>query len=107
MRIEASKDGIRFVARGDIGDGSITIKPSENLDDKDASVRVNVSEPAALTFNLKYLVDICKGGALSKTVSLHMSSVLPIEIEYKLPNGYLKYYLAPKIENADDDEDDE
>lgn len=99
VKIEATKDGVRFIAEGDIGNGAINIKPYSDLEKKENSIILNVSEPVSMGFNLQYLNNICKGGALSQTVTLQLCDELPIEIEYKLPNGHLRYYLAPKIDN--------
>lgn len=104
IKIEATKDGVRFSCTGDIGDGSIHIKPYNDMEaseNKDESVKMNISEPVVSNFNGQYLLNICKSAVLSNTVTLRMSPEVPVEIEYKLPKGHLKYFLAPKL---DDDE---
>uniref|UniRef100_A0A060T0G1 DNA sliding clamp PCNA n=1 Tax=Blastobotrys adeninivorans TaxID=409370 RepID=A0A060T0G1_BLAAD len=104
IKIEASKDGVRFSAEGDIGDGAVNLKPYNDLENKENNVEVNVNEQVTATFNAKYLSDICRGGNFAPQVTLSLTDVLPMEIEYKLPNGHLKYYLAPQMNDGDADE---
>ncbi|CAN6669791.1 proliferating cell nuclear antigen [Trichomonascus vanleenenianus] len=99
IKIEANKEGVRFSCEGDFGDGSINLKPFTDADSEVNSTTIQVSEPVTNTLNGKYLIDICKAGSLSTQVTLRMVPDKPVEIEYKLPNGYLRYYLAPKIED--------
>lgn len=62
------------------------------------NVEINLSEPVALTFSLKYLVNFCKASGLSKQVKLCLSNEVPLLVEYPLSNGsYLRFYLAPKV----------
>lgn len=66
-------------------------KPSEN-------VEIDLTEPVALTFSLKYLTNFCKASGLSETVKLCLSSEVPLLVEYGLSsNSYLRFYLAPKV----------
>ncbi|CDO52064.1 hypothetical protein DV451_002594 [Geotrichum candidum] len=102
VTIEVTKDGVRFSAEGDIGAGSIHLKPKTDLSDDTKSVKVQVEEPVKLSFNLKYLLFTCKSGSLSNVVTLHMSPDVPIVIKYQIPAGYVQFFLAPKIE--DDEE---
>lgn len=99
VSIEVTKDGVRFTAEGDIGAGSIHLKPTTNLEDESKSVTISVKEPVKLSFNLKYLLFTCKSGSLAQVVNLHMTPDIPILIKYKLPAGYVQFFLAPKIEN--------
>lgn len=64
---------------------------------------VEMQEPVSLTFALRYLNSFCKATNLSTTVTLSMSKELPVVVEYKILDvGYIRYYLAPKIEDDDD-----
>lgn len=57
-----------------------------------------MSEPVALTFSLKYLVNFCKASGLSDRVKLCLSDEVPLLVEYALSNNsYLRFYLAPKV----------
>jgi len=97
VSIEATKEGIKFSCAGDIGSGSVTLRPNANVDKPQLSTTIDLSEPVALTFSLKYLVNFCKATGLSDTVSLSLSNEIPLLIEYKMEAGFVRFYLAPKI----------
>ncbi|ERF72206.1 hypothetical protein EPUS_02093 [Endocarpon pusillum Z07020] len=98
VSIEASKDGVRFSCQGDIGSGSVTVRQHSNVEKPDHDVSIQLSEPVALTFSLKYLVNFCKASGLSAKVKLCLSQEVPLLVEYPLAgNSYLRFYLAPKI----------
>lgn len=97
VAIEATKEGIKFSCQGDIGNGSVTLRSSNNIDHPEFSTTIELSEPVALTFSLKYLVNFCKATSLSETVTLSLSNEIPLMIEYKMQSGYVRFYLAPKI----------
>lgn len=65
---------------------------------------IELSEPVSLTFALRYLNSFAKAAALASTVKISMTKDLPIVVEYTIGDdmGHLKFYLAPKI---DDDEE--
>lgn len=43
-----------------------------------------------------------KASPLSNIVTISMSSDLPVVVEYKIADmGYIRYYLAPKIEEEE------
>ncbi|OJJ62386.1 hypothetical protein ASPSYDRAFT_145538, partial [Aspergillus sydowii CBS 593.65] len=95
--IEATKEGVKFSCSGDIGNGSVTIRQHTSVDKPDQNVSIVLSEPVALTFSLKYLVNFCKATNLSSTVSLSLSQEVPLLVEYGLGSGHLRFYLAPKV----------
>ncbi|KAE8345342.1 hypothetical protein BDV24DRAFT_148340 [Aspergillus arachidicola] len=95
--IEATKEGVKFSCQGDIGSGSVTIRQHTNVDKPEQNVSIALSEPVALTFSLKYLVNFCKATTLSSKVSLCLSQEVPLLVEYSLGSGHLRFYLAPKI----------
>jgi proliferating cell nuclear antigen len=64
----------------------------------DEAVEIDLTEPVALTFSLKYLVNFCKASGLSDRVKLCLSSEVPLLVEYGMQNNsYLRFYLAPKV----------
>lgn len=98
VAIEATKEGVKFSCTGDIGNGSVTLRSHTNVDKPDQNVDISLSEPVALTFSLKYLVNFCKASGLSGTVKLCLSNEVPLLVEYTLAsNSYLRFYLAPKV----------
>lgn len=103
MSIDASKDSVRFSASGEIGDGSINLKPTTNVSEEENSIEISAEEPVSLGFNLKYLTQTCKAGSLAPRVSLNMTADLPILVSYRLPAGHLNFYLAPKISDTEED----
>ncbi|KAI9640921.1 proliferating cell nuclear antigen [Ciborinia camelliae] len=97
VSIEASKDGVKFQCNGDIGNGSVTLRSHNNVEKPDLNVDIELTEPVALTFSLKYLVNFCKAAGLSKSVKLCLSNEVPLLVEYGLSgSSYLRFYLAPK-----------
>ena len=95
--IEANKEGVKFSCQGDIGNGSVTIRQHTNVDKPEQNVTIDLSEPVALTFSLKYLVNFCKATSLSSTVRLCLSQDVPLLVEYGLGSGHLRFFLAPKV----------
>jgi len=101
VSIEATKEGIKFSCAGDIGSGSVTLRQNNNVDKPELGTTIELQEPVALTFSLKYLVNFCKASGLSPTVTLSLSNEIPLLIEYKMEAGYVRFYLAPKIGEDD------
>ncbi|BDD54611.1 DNA polymerase delta processivity factor [Monascus purpureus] len=97
VTIEATKEGVKFSCQGDIGSGSVTVRPYTNVEKPERNVSVSLSEPVALTFSLKYLVNFCKATNLSDQVKICLSQEVPLLVEYGLGSGHLRFYLAPKI----------
>ncbi|KAG1449557.1 hypothetical protein G6F56_008608 [Rhizopus delemar] len=102
ITIECTKEGIKFSADGEIARGSVTVKASSSVDDEDESTTIELQQSVAMSFAVKYLVNFTKATPLSSRVSLNMSADVPLLIDYKLDNiGYVRYYLAPKIEDEE------
>ncbi len=100
VAIEATKEGVKFSCSGDIGNGAVTLRSHTNVEKPELNVDISLSEPVALTFSLKYLVNFCKASGLSSTVKLCLSNEVPLLVEYALAsNSYLRFYLAPKVRN--------
>ncbi|KAL9019726.1 MAG: hypothetical protein Q9185_002972 [Variospora sp. 1 TL-2023] len=97
VAIEATKEGVKFSCTGDIGNGAVTLRSYTNVENPEKNIEISLSEPVALTFSLKYLVNFCKASGLSGTVKLCLSNEVPLLVEYTLAsNSYLRFYLAPK-----------
>jgi len=99
--IAATKEGVKFSVNGHLGNGNISLRTSGDVDENEKdSISIEVQEPVQLTFALQYLNFFTKATALSDTVSLSMSKEVPLVVEYRIEDtGYLRYYLAPKIED--------
>jgi hypothetical protein len=98
VSIECTKEGVKFVCNGDIGSGSVQLRQHSDVEKPEKNVDINLTEPVALTFSLKYLVNFCKASGLSDQVKLSLSNEVPLLVEYALSNNsYLRFYLAPKV----------
>jgi len=108
VTISCAKDGVRFAANGDLGSGSVRLHQTASADKPEDAVSVKMSEPICLSFALKYLNHFAKATPLSAQVSLSLSADVPLVVEYNITDeddsdiGYIRYYLAPKIDEAED-----
>jgi len=100
--ISTTKEGVKFSVSGDIGSGEMTLRNTKDsaMDKSDSdSVLIELEEPVSQSFALRYLNMFTKSTPLSKTVTISMSPDVPLVIEYPIENlGYIRFYLAPKIE---------
>lgn len=105
--IACSKEGVKFSVDGDAGTGNITRRQNVDSDKKEHEhTIIDMEEPVALKFALQYLSSFAKATPLSPQVHLHMSPGVPLVVEYPIENmGGVRFYLAPKIEEADDDDE--
>lgn len=98
-----TKEGVKFSASGDLGTGNVKLAQTANVDKEDEAVVIEMQEAVTLTFALRYLNFFTKATPLSGQVSLSMSPDVPLVVEYKIGDmGYVRYYLAPKIEDGED-----
>merc|ERR1712007_174556 len=100
MQVKASKEGITFSVQGDAGGGNVMLKPREAEKPED-KVTLTVNEPVTATFALRYLVNFSKAAPLSGVVELGLGPDAPLLVRYdleKADNGFLQFYLAPKID---------
>jgi len=101
--ITCTKGGVSFTTKGDLGSGTIRLTQSSSVDKPDESVTIDLREAVNVTYAIKYLNHFTKATALSPTVTLSLSNDVPIVVEYKIEEiGYIRYYLAPKIEDEAD-----
>jgi len=105
VKITASKEGVKFQVSGDHGTGSIVCKSNPSVDDADEAVVVRCEDEVSLTFALRYLNFFAKATPLSGFVLLKMSPEVPLVTEYKIGEngslGYIRFYLAPKIDDEE------
>jgi len=103
--IDTSKDGIKFSTKGEIGGGSIVLKPKSSSD-KGESVSITATSSVSLTFALRYLNYFTKATSLSPWVRLQLSAGQPLEVMFTIMDdeskGSLKFYLAPKMDDEGD-----
>ncbi|EIE19859.1 proliferating cell nuclear antigen [Coccomyxa subellipsoidea C-169] len=100
--IAVTKDGVRFSTTGDIGSANVTVRSHSNVDKPEEQVVIDMQEPVALTFALRYLNSFAKATPLSNQVMISMSKELPVVVQYRIEDmGHISYYLAPKIEDEE------
>lgn len=65
-------------------------------------VDVQTDEPITLSFAIRFMNILAKGSTLSDRVTLKFAKDSPCMVEYGIDNvGYLRYYLAPKVDSAE------
>ncbi|CAG9798411.1 unnamed protein product [Chironomus riparius] len=102
VTVMCTKEGVRFSSSGDSGTANIKLSQTSSVDKEDEAVTIEMQEPVSLTFACQYLNSFTKATPLSAQVCLSMSPDVPLVVEYQIPDlGYIRYYLAPKIEDDD------
>ncbi|XP_020086167.1 proliferating cell nuclear antigen-like [Ananas comosus] len=102
--ISVTKEGVKFSAAGDIGTANIVCRQNKTVDKPEEATVIEMQEPVSLTFALRYMNSFTKATPLSETVAISLSSELPVVVEYKIAEmGYIRFYLAPKIEEDDEE----
>ncbi|RWW21282.1 hypothetical protein GW17_00014570, partial [Ensete ventricosum] len=97
--ISVTKEGVKFSTKGDIGSANIVCRQNTTVAKPEESTIIEIKDPVSLTFALRYLISFTKATPLSNTVTVSMSSDFPMVVEYKIADmGYIRYYLAPKID---------
>ncbi|KAJ7711259.1 proliferating cell nuclear antigen, N-terminal domain-containing protein [Mycena metata] len=67
-------------------------------DDEEKTVfDFSMNSHVSLTFSLKYLVNFAKSTSMTNKVELRLSNDVPLLVDYDFGQGYVRYYLAPKI----------
>lgn len=105
VTIDVKKGGVTFRSEGEIGKSEVHLEKGEAIGDSDESFDLQVNDPIELSFATQYLKKFTAAGPLARDVTVALSADVPMVIAYEVEGfGHLKYFLAPKI---DDDEDDE
>merc|ERR1712217_946216 len=101
MQVKATKEGITFSVQGDIGVDNVMLKPREAEKPEDKVV-LTVNQNVTATFALRYLVNFAKAAPLCGQVEIGLGPDAPLLVKYNLEtgdNGYMQFYLAPKIDD--------
>mmetsp|Transcript_39302 Transcript_39302/g.94514 ORF Transcript_39302/g.94514 Transcript_39302/m.94514 type:complete len:268 (-) Transcript_39302:131-934(-) len=107
VKLAADKEKVTLVVSGDGADITGTLKPG-------ADMELTCEEPVEASFALRYLAIFAKATPLCETVQISLKADMPLCVDYGLgaegselvdtqqPErhgaGYLRFYLAPKIE---------
>ena len=108
VTIDVAKQNASFTVEGDIGKGSFKIQQSDTADEDEDAVTITVEEPTKMTFPGTYLTTFAKAVPLSSKVVMGLHNDMPLAVEFTLPNedGYLRFFLVPKIEDVEDADDE-
>lgn len=103
VTIAVVKNSVTFKSTGDMGDGSITLLETTS-DKEEENVQIEMENPVALTFAIKYLNSFGKGAPLSPQVKLTLKNGSPLIVEYAIAEiGNIRYFLAPKVSDEDEE----
>jgi len=99
VTISATKNGVQFKCSGDIGNAEMLLKHNE-AGDSEKSIKIEMEEPIEQQFALRYLQQFSRAGVLANQVVLCFADEVPLQVYFGLDDlGFIKYYLAPKIED--------
>lgn len=107
VTISCVKDCVRFSITGDVGSGSVSLAQTQDVDKPDEGVSIKMLEPICLSFSLKYLIQFSKAAPLSPRMKLSLKPDAPLVVSYGIRSeddteiGYMRYYLAPKMDDAE------
>jgi len=100
LSIKVSKDQVKFSVFGELGNGTVALRNSTASGEEESETTIDCTEAVEQEFALRYLRDFTKATPLSKVVTLRLTPNAPLMVEYKIDElGYIRYYLAPKIED--------
>lgn len=123
VTISVTDGGVKFAVTGPTN-GSINVTQTSSVDD-DAATTININEDLSLNFAMRYMGYFTKATGLSTSVTLSLSNEVPLAVEYQIDDhvtasaavkaegdtkkakvapkkrqrGYIRYYLAPKIDD--------
>lgn len=105
VTVSCTKDGIRFACSGEIGTGSVNLRKTSAADVKEENeVTIELNEAVTQTYAMRFLILFAKGATLSKTVTLSICNGVPLVVEFKIGDcGHIRYFLAPKIDEENDE----
>ncbi|CAE6019947.1 unnamed protein product [Arabidopsis arenosa] len=86
--ISVTKEGVKFSTAGDIGTANIVLRQNTTVDKPEDAIVIEMNEPVSLSFALRYMNSFTKATPLSETVTISLSSELPVVVEYKLFSGF-------------------
>jgi proliferating cell nuclear antigen len=99
VRIEVEDKLAIFSFAGKAGAGKIKMKKN-NAEKSEDQIDIKCEEKVACSYGLQYLNSFAKASSLSNQVALYISSQFPLMIEYEIEQmGYVKFYLAPKMDD--------
>jgi len=101
LSISASKSGVVLSGKGDTVTNTVTYGNDQSADENDKDrIYIEVKDKVNLLFSIKYINHFAKASTLSDRVRISLCNDVPVVVEYGIEdNGYLRFYLAPKIDD--------
>ncbi len=93
VTFQATPDAFYIEARGDKGEVSIVAEKGQDI-----IADLDVKENARAMFPLGYLNDLVSSADSSTLVELNLKTDAPLKMSYKIEEGIVSYYVAPRIE---------
>lgn len=100
--IAVDEDKIRFSVHGDEGKSTVELAKNDSKKE-DEELIIDISSDISQQFSVKYLSSFTKGAGLTNRMELYISSDMPLVCEYAMMGISLKYYLAPKLNDSDEE----
>lgn len=98
-------NSVVFSGKGDSVTNIVTYTSGSTSADDDESeiVSIDVRKDIKVSYSIKFMNHFTKATSLCSRVRISVSNNVPMTVEYGIEdNGYLRFYLAPKIEESGD-----
>lgn len=95
--IYTDQENIYIDVSGDIGYGSFSI--NDIVHEIDYKNEENKNK-----YSLSYLLKICKSSKISENIIINLNKNLPLKVTFNHEYANITYYLAPKVDDDDNDE---
>lgn len=105
MTIKVEERSVSFSADGEECEGEVTMHHTEDADSKH-TVSISTHNPITVTCSGKCLSMFAKACPIADTVTITLADDSPISLNFVFADdrGSLRYFLAPKVEVADEEE---
>lgn len=106
VKITVEKSHVSFSLAGQPITTNFNYSNFESAGKDGSQVSIECSEKIELSFALRYLNLFTKAAPLSENVKLCLSNERPLLVQFDLEDesGDIKYYLAPKVDDNEDEE---
>lgn len=98
ITISATGSGVTLSTSGEMGVASIALEIDDNI---------VVTNDVGIRVALRYMNSFSKASSLGKCVDVYLIPEMPLIVQIDMPDdiGYMKFYLAPKMDDDDDGDD--
>jgi proliferating cell nuclear antigen len=93
VRFLVDKESFVMTAEGDKGSSELKLSKGDQ-----ALVKLDASQQVHSMYNIKYLSDMMKGASSSDVVTIRLGTDLPVQLDFQISKGKLRFLLAPRIE---------